>query len=107
MYLDIKDRKEDQRAMLESEILLQNSGEKCVQFFLKTVQDTTATLKVNIKNKSNGETKTVLESKGYVADGWVLKEAQLDSYSYPYTFIFEGVAGPTNKGRRLESGFLL
>ena len=98
MYLDIKDKKEGQRAMLESEIILQNEGEKCVQFFLKTVQDTTATIKVNVKNKATGEIRTVLESKGFAGDGWVLKEAQLDSYSYPYTFIFEGVAGPTNKG---------
>jgi hypothetical protein len=107
LYLDTNNKLKGKRALIESEIIgsyTSNQTGKCVQFFLKTNINNRATLKLNRKNKLNGDLIEMFSTnEANTQDAWVLKEVQLTEVSsgvnYPYSFVFEGIVGENESNK--------
>jgi len=107
LYLDTNNKLKGKRALIESEIIesyTSNKTGKCVQFFLKTNINNRATLKLNRKNKLNGDLIELFSTnEANTQDVWVLKEVQLTEVSsgvnYPYSFVFEGIVGENESNK--------
>jgi hypothetical protein len=77
----------------------QQSGYKCVQFYVKANKNNTATLNLNRKNKLTGDIKNLFSMSGKSdIDSWVFNEVQLpesniENMNEAYSFLFEGITG--------------
>lgn len=101
LYLDTNNKAAGKRALIESEIIgssLSVQTRICVQFFLKTNINNRATLKLNRKNKLNGNLVELYSAnETNIQDTWLMKEVQLldisSNVNYPFSFVFEGIVG--------------
>ena len=99
MYLDTNFRSSGSKAWFESETISASSGFQCMQFWLKTNKNNSATLNINRRNKLTGEMVNLLSTNGNLqSEDWILKEAQLpqkdiSDVNFPYSFVFEGIIG--------------
>jgi hypothetical protein len=105
MYLYTDGIDENQRAFLNSEAITEETGYQCLEYYINTNKENTASMNIIRKNLRTEERVTVDEFTGYAGEGWSYREVQLPSsnyseYSvdYPYIFIVEGVVGKS-KGR--------
>ena len=107
LYLDTNNKAKGKRALIESEIIgssLSDQTKICLQFFLKTNINNRATLKLNRKNKLNGNLFELYSTnEANSQDSWIMKEVQLrdtsSNISYPFSFVFEGVVGENEPGK--------
>ena len=99
MYLDTIFNSQGKRALLESGIIAEQTGYQCLQFYLKTNLNNTATLNLKKRNTRTGEIVSLFTSgANRFNQDWVIKEVQLpanetEDFSYAYSIIFEGIVG--------------
>jgi hypothetical protein len=99
IYLDTNNKQENKKSLIESEIISNDMGFMCLQFYLKTNVNNKATLNLNRKNKINGQQVALFSTSEAISeDAWMFKEVQLPDKStstidYPYSVVFEGVVG--------------
>ncbi|CAF0808194.1 unnamed protein product, partial [Brachionus calyciflorus] len=95
LYLDTNGKSQGLKAQIESEVIGENQGSQCLQFYLKTNSKNFATLNILSKNKgSNGQNLQLYNSSNeYNGDNWFLKEIQISNFNYAFSIIFEGITG--------------
>jgi hypothetical protein len=94
LFLDTNDKQAGKRAWMESEVIGENTGDMCLQFYLRTNQVNQATLNVQLKNKINSVQSQKYTSTGeHTSEQWSMREVQFSSSQVPYSILFEGVVG--------------
>ncbi|CAF0724038.1 unnamed protein product, partial [Brachionus calyciflorus] len=95
LYLDTTGKEPGLKAQIESEVIGENQGKQCLQFYLKTNDRNKATLTVKRLTKGpNSQTSDLFTSTAeYKGDSWYMREVQMDNSNRAFSIIFEGITG--------------
>lgn len=101
LYLDTSKRSEGARSLLRSEVIPENAGQFCFNFYLSMSDHNTATLKIGREDVNFPDAiDIVFEKSGSGGHGWKSHKIDLPNRNYPYTILIEGVSGKNDASKK-------